>query len=214
MEGESNALTAQPDSGYRVASWTGTNKDMLKTLDNTLTMPAVDRTVHAEYTQAEYTLNVPSEQGTANRSQQVPYHYGDQVKLTAVPNSSWGCLNRSGDISSASKPVAITIDANKTVTVNCGALATHSLPLASSWNPVAYPAATNHALPSMLADHGQGSDWSLVYFDNPANAADPWKLHDRTAPSWANDLTELARGWGSRVLVSANHTWRIDHRTP
>ena len=49
VAGEVIALTAVPDSGYQVASWTGTDNDTLKTNTNLLTMPTGIRTVNVTY---------------------------------------------------------------------------------------------------------------------------------------------------------------------
>ena len=82
---------------------------------------------------------------------------------------------------------------------------------AGGWNLVAYPASVNRALPAALSDNGAGTDFSLVYAYHANDAADPWKLFSRTAPVWANDLTELAPGWGYWVKVNANHTWSVKY---
>ena len=47
--GEVITLTAYPDSGYQVGSWSGTDNDSSKANTNTLTMPAADRTVNVTY---------------------------------------------------------------------------------------------------------------------------------------------------------------------
>ena len=49
VEGEPITLTAYPDSGYRVAGWTGTNDDSSKATTNTLTMPGAGSTVNVTY---------------------------------------------------------------------------------------------------------------------------------------------------------------------
>jgi hypothetical protein len=79
------------------------------------------------------------------------------------------------------------------------------------WNLVAYPSAKNGALPAVLGDHGIGNDFSLVYAYHANETTDPWKLFGRTVPVWANDLTELAPGWGYWIKVSANHTWSVKY---
>ena len=49
VEDEVITLTAHPDTGYRVASWSGTDDDTSKAPTNTLTMPALGSTVHVTY---------------------------------------------------------------------------------------------------------------------------------------------------------------------
>ena len=47
--GEVISLTAQPDTGYQVGSWSGTDNDSSKANTNAVTMPATDRTVNVTY---------------------------------------------------------------------------------------------------------------------------------------------------------------------
>jgi len=82
---------------------------------------------------------------------------------------------------------------------------------AGGWNLVAYPSAGGHALPGVLSDHGVGTDFTMVYAFHANDPGDPWKLHDRLAPPWSNDLTEMVPGWGYWVRVSANNTWSVQY---
>jgi hypothetical protein len=80
---------------------------------------------------------------------------------------------------------------------------------AGGWNLVGYPSYVNRSLPNALSDNGAGTDFSLVYAYHASETADPWKLFDRTSPVWANDLTELAPGWGYWIKVSVPHSWSV-----
>jgi hypothetical protein len=82
------------------------------------------------------------------------------------------------------------------------------------WNLVAYPSAASHALPEALRDHGVGTDFSLIFSYRAADTLDPWKLYDRLAPAYANDLTQVAPGWGYWVMVSADHMWDVPYAAP
>ncbi len=86
---------------------------------------------------------------------------------------------------------------------------TSSITLKTGWNLVGFPAAANLTLPEAFSAHGVGTDFSLVYAYHASDTADTWKVFDRLAPVWANDLTELAPGWGFWVKVSADHTWVV-----
>ena len=79
------------------------------------------------------------------------------------------------------------------------------------WNLVGYPAAANSALPGALVDHGIGTDFSLIYANHANDAADPWKMYDRTGPAFANDLPALAPGWGYWIKVSAVNSWDVPY---
>jgi hypothetical protein len=83
----------------------------------------------------------------------------------------------------------------------------------SGWNLVSYPANSNSngALPAALYAHGVEDHFSLVYAYNPTDTDDPWKLFDREAPEWANDLTALSPLQGYWVKVSADCTWHVDY---
>jgi hypothetical protein len=85
---------------------------------------------------------------------------------------------------------------------------------AGGWNLVAYPSAENGDLPAVLVEHGVGTDFSIVYAYHANDTADPWKLFGRTVPIWANDLTELAPGWGYWIKVTADNTWDVEYGTP
>ena len=77
------------------------------------------------------------------------------------------------------------------------------------WNLVSYASISNRALPGALEEHGVGTDFSLVYTYQASEPGDPWKLFDRSAPPFLNDLTQLTPGRGYWVKVNADHTWTI-----
>jgi len=79
------------------------------------------------------------------------------------------------------------------------------------WNLVGYPAANDGTLPDALQNYGVGTDFSLVFAYHANDTADVWKLFDRTAPAYSNDLHALQAGWGYWVNVSADHTWTVTH---
>ena len=78
---------------------------------------------------------------------------------------------------------------------------------AGGWNLVGYPSAVDGALPAVLGD--LGTDYSLVYSYRAADTGDPWKVFDRTAPPYGNDLFSLQPGWGYWIKVNADHTWNV-----
>jgi hypothetical protein len=82
----------------------------------------------------------------------------------------------------------------------------------AGWNLVGFPAAGTIALPDVLRDHGVGTSYSLVYAYHVAEA-DPWKMFDRLAPGWVNDLSGLTPGWGYWVQVTGTETlhWSVSY---
>jgi hypothetical protein len=57
-----------------------------------------------------------------------------------------------------------------------------------------------------------GTGFSLAYAFHAADTADPWKLYDVGAPAYANDLKQLAPGWGYWVKVSSDPTWTVAYK--
>jgi PKD repeat protein len=73
--------------------------------------------VHYNVTQDTYTLDVTViGSGTITRDNNGPYHYGDIVKLTALPAIGWSFQSWSGDLGGSTNPINITINGNKAVT--------------------------------------------------------------------------------------------------
>ncbi len=89
---------------------------------------------------------------------------------------------------------------------------TTSIPLSTvggGWNLVGYPAQGARPLPDALRDNGVGTNYTLVYAYRASDTTDPWKLFDRNAPGYANDLTQLTPGWGYWVRATSNSTWTV-----
>ena len=76
-----------------------------------------NKSVTAHFTQNVYTLTItPVGSGSVSRNNPGPYHYGDVVQLTAVPNGSWSFHSWTGDLTGSANPASITINGNKSVT--------------------------------------------------------------------------------------------------
>ena len=94
----------------------------------------------------QYTLTVNSGAGgTVTRNpDQVSYSQGQQVTLTAVPNTGYEFTSWGGDLSGSNNPTTITMDANKSVSAafNLLPVTCHALTLShtgSGANPTATP---------------------------------------------------------------------------
>jgi hypothetical protein len=74
--------------------------------------------VTANFIQAAYTLSISSTHGTVTPDLPAPYHYGDVVHLSAVPDLGWTFSDWSGDATGSTNPLTLTIDGNKTLTAN------------------------------------------------------------------------------------------------
>jgi uncharacterized repeat protein (TIGR02543 family) len=109
-------LTAVPVAGWSFSAWNGDLSG--STNPKSITIDG-NKSVTATFTQNTYTLTVNVVgSGSVNRDNPGTYHYGDVVQLTAVPIVGWIFSVWSGDLSSSTNPVTITINGNKSVTAN------------------------------------------------------------------------------------------------
>jgi uncharacterized repeat protein (TIGR02543 family) len=117
--GDSVTLTATAASGWSFDSATGWSDD--GTTDgsgNRVVSITGDMTVTATFIQDEYTLSITtSGSGSVSKDpDQLTYHYGDVVQLTAVPVAGWSFSAWSGDVVSSDNPVQVTMNGDKSIT--------------------------------------------------------------------------------------------------
>jgi uncharacterized repeat protein (TIGR02543 family) len=117
-DGDNVELTATPDSGYEFTSWTG---DATGT-DNPLTVLMDDNkniTANFALIAAAFTLNVTAVNGTVVKNpDNLTYNDGDNVELTATPDSGYEFLNWTGDATGTNNPLTVLMDDNKNITAN------------------------------------------------------------------------------------------------
>lgn len=70
------------------------------------------------------------------------------------------------------------------------------------WNLIGWPSDNAVSIETALA--GIVANYTMVYYYDAYNAADPWKVYNRTAPSYANDLTQLSSGKAYWIRVTAD----------
>jgi hypothetical protein len=102
----------------------------------------------------------------------------------------------------------IHMTASATLTVTGYPPVTTSIPLSivgGGWNLVGYPSLTPMTLPGAL------HDFTLIYAYHPADTADPWKLFDKDAPLFVDDLTSLTATWGYWIKVQATYDWTVSY---
>ena len=121
LDGESVTVTATPDQGNRVASWSGDCSGTGSTC--ALTMDA-DKTASVTFERITHSLTVTvTGDGTVTPGGTTTQNEGDEVTLTASWNDAthdftgWG-----GDCSGATTTCVLTMDANKSVTATFAAL--------------------------------------------------------------------------------------------
>ena len=71
---------------------------------------------------------------------------------------------------------------------------------AGGWNLVGWPAILSDELPDALT--AIEDDYTLVIAYHTNDVSDFWKVFDPDAPTYANDLTEMAPGWGYWIFVT------------
>jgi uncharacterized repeat protein (TIGR02543 family) len=116
LEGTSVQLTPIPNTGYTFTSWGG---DAIGT-DNPLTVIMnADKVIVANFSINTFELTVISENGIVVKSpEQLEYNYGENVELTATPNSGYAFDSWSGDALGSTNPITVLMDQNKTITAN------------------------------------------------------------------------------------------------
>jgi hypothetical protein len=87
-----------------------------------------------------------------------------------------------------------------------------SLPRANDWNPAFfYPGATQ---PISEALAGIFGIYTTVYGYDEADANDPWKVYDKDAPTWVNELSELEHEASYWIRVTEAVTAPVRGPTP
>ena len=111
--GDEVTLTATADSGYSFTGWTGDASGT--TTQTTITLDG-DKTVGATFALNGVTLSITqSTGGMITADPAGPYHYGDEVTLTATADSGYSFTGWTGDASGTTTPTTITLDGDKTV---------------------------------------------------------------------------------------------------
>jgi hypothetical protein len=116
--GDTVQLTANPTVGWSFDHWSG---DLSGSVSPTTILIDGNKGVTATFTQNTYTLSVsvdPVSAGSVTLNNTGPYHYGDVIRLTAIPTTGWSFNYWSGDLSSSNNPDTITIAGNQAVTAH------------------------------------------------------------------------------------------------
>jgi hypothetical protein len=112
--GEVVQLTAVPTDGWSFDNWSG---DLIGSTSPTTVTMTRDMTVTATFTQNTYSLTTSVDgNGSIIRNQSAPYHYGDLVQFTAVPDIGWSFDHWTGDLTGSTSPTTLAITGNAAVT--------------------------------------------------------------------------------------------------
>ncbi|MBK9291506.1 MAG: choice-of-anchor J domain-containing protein [Bacteroidetes bacterium] len=192
------AVDAIPNTGYEFVNWTDGNGNVVSTVAaNTITMPASDLTLTANFALINYTLTLvanPTAGGTVTGAG--VYTFGQQVAVDAIPNEGYSFVNwtdSNGNVVSTQPANVITMPASDlTLTANF-ALNNYTLTLVA--NPAAggtvtgggtYPFGTVVAVDAI-----PNSGWEFVnWTDANGNVVSTQPANNITIP--ASDLTLTA----------------------
>jgi uncharacterized repeat protein (TIGR02543 family) len=115
-EGVTVQLTATPNTGYTFTSWGGDASGSVNPIN--VIMDA-NKEIVANFSIITYTLTVISVNGVVVKNpEQLEYNYGENVELTATPNSGYAFDSWSGDALGSTNPITVLMDKNKTITAN------------------------------------------------------------------------------------------------
>jgi uncharacterized repeat protein (TIGR02543 family) len=113
LYGNSVTLTATPGPGWFFTAWSGPYGSQ-----NPLTVSIQDNTtITATFTDKPLTINTSTMgNGAVTKNPNRNYAPGEQVTLTAFPEPGWVFTGWSGDVTSSTNPLQVTVDGNKNIT--------------------------------------------------------------------------------------------------
>ena len=195
-EGTVVTLTATPDTGYRVASWSGTNTDSSKANTNTVTMNS-NRSVTVQFeqipaTQYQLTATVIGGHGTISPTSET-YNEGTVVTLTATPDTGYRVASWSGTNTDSSKANTntVTMNSNRSVTVQFSRTA----PVINSFT--ATPSTINEGEFITLSWNITGADSATI--DNGIDDVVPTSGSAQDAPTMTTTYTLTASSTAGTV---------------
>jgi len=116
--GDNVVLTATPNAGYEFTSWSG---DATGTNNPLTVLMNANKNITANFSLigTGFTLNVTAQNGSVSKNpDQLTYNNGDNVVLTATPNSGYEFTSWSGDATGTNNPLTVLMNANKNITAN------------------------------------------------------------------------------------------------
>ncbi len=123
-------ITAVADPGWTFSHWTGDVDQGEEELEEVLIIMTENKEVTAHFTEDEYDLTIiidPAASGNVDVSPEGPYNYGDEVLLSAGPETGYSFHSWTGDVNdNESSNTFIIMTEDKTVTANF-TINTHTL---------------------------------------------------------------------------------------
>lgn len=120
--GTTVTLTASPKSGYAFTSWAEDASGSSSSVDVVMTS---NRSVKAHFTQCFKLTTAVSPSGTGTVTANISpncsgglYTSGTVVRISAAPNTGYGFVKWTGDVTGSVNPVNVTVNQNKSATAN------------------------------------------------------------------------------------------------
>jgi hypothetical protein len=149
LENTPVTLTATPNSGYELASWSGTDDDTSIELTNTVTMNS-NKVVNVYFTEITYSLTVTSTgEGTLSvEPNQDEYVINSVVSIQATASEGWLFDHWEGDVAYPnSASTTVTMDSDKAVNAVFTQI-TYTLTMAVDGNGSVTPSTGDHSYAS------------------------------------------------------------------
>jgi len=189
-------LTANPNTGFQVKAWTGTNDDTSKSNTNTVTMTA-DKTVTVEFEQTfKLSASVTGGHGTVTPTAGT-YVAGQTVTLTATPETGYRVKAWTG---TNTAPAAghndntVTMSADKTITVE--------------FEP--NPEVTRALTVNVIGGHGTVSPASGIYSDQTTVTLTATPDANYRVKAWTGTANDTSTSNTNSVVMSADKTVTVE----
>lgn len=221
-------VTATPDTGYQFDGWSGDAGGTTNPVD--VTMDG-NKTVTASFSlipPTQYTLTTSATSGgsvTAGGT----YNAGQVVNITATPDAGYQFDGWSGDASGTTNPLAVTMDANKTITANFSFISTgtwikvdeRSFTYDGGWENVNN---ANNAYQNTAKFTDEGGAFATYTFTGTKVALFLWREDTQTVQvsidGGASTNVNLGSGsasservWESATLSAGTHTIRMQYQS-
>jgi hypothetical protein len=137
---------------------------------------------------------------------------GKYDAVQAYQDGSWVSLGGGLTDLDHTKGFWVRVTENCTLTISGNPPTTTTLPLTEDhggWNMVSWPSAESRAVSTALA--GIAGQVTVVYAYDAQDVANPWKVYDPMAPSYANTLSQFVPGRAYWIRVSGDVDLVVDY---
>ncbi|HET6528694.1 MAG TPA: hypothetical protein VFG39_08065 [Balneolaceae bacterium] len=109
-------LTATAAEGWEFVEWTGSVSSTANSIEITMDGPKEVTAVFAEEQMFSLTVDTEGQGSVEKDPDRETYEPGAEVELTATPDEGWEFAGWTGDVSSTTNPLEVTMDESKSIT--------------------------------------------------------------------------------------------------